>query len=329
MAIDQIIYRNYNAVKLSFNQYSVIILNGRGCNIIEFVDNISGYSFLHFPEDNELSEFISSPQRFGSALLFPPNRIANGHFTKNGITYDYNSCNLPSSHGILKELPFSVVETQSTTDFEYIKFKLSSRETAYFSAFHWDFDCIFEYILSEDGLTQNITFINNGSIPIPFGAGFHTAFRIPFAPDSTADDYNILVTADYQWELDKYSCPTGAKSTPDHDYLNGNVFPLKTSIAEHLHSISHSNTGNTSIPNFHGAIVTNNKNKTRIIYETDPKFAHWMIWNNKASDNYICIEPMSWIINAPNTNLPDSETGFTYLEPGKHWTAKNKLWIES
>ena len=75
MSIETIEYRNLDATVLSFNEYEAIILNGRGCNVIEFRQTNKELSLLHFPEDAELDEFSRSPQRFGNAVLFHPNKI--------------------------------------------------------------------------------------------------------------------------------------------------------------------------------------------------------------------------------------------------------------
>lgn len=319
-------FRGFKAIKLRFNNYTSTILYGRGGNVIDFVDTTHNLILLHVPEDRENEEFLKAPQRFGNVILFPPNKIDQGIFTRNNTTYDFNSANIPISHGIIKELPFEIIETASTADFEYIKLCFNSRNSVYFTALNWDFGCILEYTLSDDGLLQQVTFINNGNNPIPFGVGYHTAFRIPFDINSTKNDYRILVSADFQWELDFHSFPTGNRLLPDYEYKKGNILPLTNAIAEHLHS-THISLDNNS--NFHGAVISDIRTGTELIYETDSKFNQWMIWNNNASDNYICIEPMSWIINAPNSKLSDTESGFQFLNPNQSWTATNKLWVKS
>lgn len=321
MAIDFIKYQGFNSIKLSFNNYSVIIMYERGCNIIELNDTVNHLSLLHYPESGEEDEFVASPQRFGSALLFPPNKLRNGSFLWNGIPYSFTEHGIPFSHGLLKEFPFTLKESSETADCIYVKFEFNSFNSVYFKEFQWLFDCVFEFELSSMGLLQKLSFSNNGSTDIPLGVGFHTAFRIPQDDTSAKEDYHIQVSCGRQWELDEHSFPTGKLIPLSQDYPKGNVTPLTAPIAEHTQSVALEN-------GFHGAIITNKRTGIQFIYETDPVFSNWMIWNNRASDNYICIEPMSCIINAPNTDLLDSSQNFVNLKPGHSWEAKNRLYIK-
>lgn len=329
MGIETLKYRDTDAIKLSFNNYIVTILNGRGCNIIEFYETTHDLSFLHFPEDHELEEFGISPQRYGSAILFPPNKIVNGCFTKNNTLYDYSPHNIPWSHGILKELPFELVESLDNSESIYVKFRLNSFNTPYYAAFKWKFDLFFEFTLSDAGLLQNVIFKNTGDTPIPFGLGFHTAFRIPFDNSHSSEDYKTYVTCGKQWEMDSRNCPSGNLVSLEHNYATEGIVPLAMPIAEHTTAVyDNLDFIDIELSSFHGAVVLDAKTNTKFIYETDSKFKDWMIWNNNASDNYICIEPMTWIINAPNVPIPDSQSGFQFINPNEIWEAKNKMCVK-
>lgn len=321
MSIEYVKYHGYDAVELSFNKYKSSILYGRGCNIIEFKDISRNLSFLHFPESGEEEEFLRSPQRFGSAILFPPNKIAGGTFTRNNIRYSFSEHNIPVSHGLLKEFPFELIDSHATDSSVSVKFRYNSQNDIYDTAFNWLFECFFEFELSDNGLVQIISFQNNGSAPIPLGIGFHTAFRIPENDMYQKKDYTIRISTGEQWELDSHSCPTGKLIQVSQDYRTGNILPLDRPISEHTQAAPLEN-------GFNGAIITNNSTGNQFVYESDLIFRHWMIWNNKASDNYICIEPMSWIINAPNTDIPDELSGFTFLEQNSVWQAKNRMYIK-
>lgn len=328
MSIEAIKYRDINALRLSFNNYEVIILNGRGCNVIEFKETSHNLSFLHFPEDNELDEFQKSPQRFGNAVLFPPNKLTHSRFSKNGITYDFEKHNIPGSHGIIKELPFELIESAECDNCIFVKFKLISADTPYYKAFSWNFNLYFEFTLSDEGLIQNIIFENTGSVVIPFGLGFHTAFRIPFNDHNLPNNYKIFVSCGKRWETDNYNNPSGRLVALVHDYSDQGVLPLAQPIAEHTTAISTNIPSSATIhTDFHGAIILDTTTGTEFIFETDTKFKNWMIWNNKASDNYICIEPMTWIIDAPNIPISDLESGFQFINPGQVWEAKNRLYV--
>lgn len=321
MAVEFLKYQGFDCVKLSFNHYHAKILYGRGCNIIELEDSMNNLSLLHFPESGEEAEFSRSPQRFGSAILFPPNKMQDGVITMNQVRYSLVENGIPIAHGLLKEFPYELVDCTETEECILIKFRFNSCRSVYNTAFSWNFECFFEFTLSHEGLTQKVTICNNGTTNLPFGLGFHTAFRIPQNESFTKEDYTMQVTCNRQWELDSSSYPTGNRTSPSKNYSQGNIAPLEKPIAEHLEA--------ATINGFHGAVITNRKTNTQFIYETDNAFGQWMIWNNNASDNYVCIEPMTQIVNAPNTNLPCSESGAAILTPGQTFEATNRMYVKS
>ena len=321
MAIQHLKYKDFDAIKLTFNPYSVTILNERGCNIIDFADTERNLSFLHFPEADEEEEFLRSVQRFGSAILFPPNKLFDGAFTVNNVHYDLKEHNIHIAHGLLKEFPFQIEEIAENEDFINIKFTFNSVDCVYYHAFGWLFQCTFDYTLSSQGLMQHFTFTNLGETNIPLGIGFHTAFRIPQDDNSSKEDYRILVSSKERWALDSSSFPTGELLPLSQDYNAGAALPLARPIAEHIKAAALKN-------GFHGAMIINQKNGTRFIYETDPKFKHWMIWNNNASDNYVCIEPMSCVINAPNVSRPELVAEFLSLNPKESWEITNRMYVK-
>lgn len=327
MGIEFIKYKTYNAVRLFNSCYSAIITHGRGCNIAEFNDIKNNLALLHYPESDETEEFEYSCQRFGSAVLFPPNKIRDSIFHWNNTTYDLKLNHIPPAHGLIKEFPFEIVFSDERENEDCIKFRFNSFGSIYQKAFNWNFSCCFTYILSMEGLTQCVEFDNTGDTDIPFGLGFHTAFRIPQNNTCSKDDYRILVSCGKQWELDENGFPTGCLVSTVHDYNHGCVSPLAAPLAEHLQAAPLSESSGK--PHFHGAIVQNIKTNTEFVYETDRNFPNWMIWNKNASDNFVCIEPMTCIIDAPNAKIPETLHGFVTLKPQAHWEAKNRLYVQS
>lgn len=320
MGYELIKYKNYDAVRLTNSRYSAVITHGRGCNLIEFNDIQNNLSFLHYPEAEEAAEYEEACQRFGSAVLFPPNKIRNGIIHWNNRTYNLISNQLPRAHGILKEFPFEIISSHEDKAESMIKFRFNSVGSLYHKSFGWDFTCCFTFTLSESGITQLVDFENNGETDIPFGLGFHTAFRIPQNDCFTKEDYGIFVSSAKQWELDENGFPTGNLIAVPDGYNTGCISPLAAPLADHLQADGHSP--------FHGAKIRNLKTNTELIYETDSIFANWMVWNKNASDNFVCIEPMTCIIDAPNAKIPQSLHGFLSLKPKEHWEAKNRLYVK-
>lgn len=319
MSVQMLKIQGFDCVKLSFNNYSATIMHGRGCNIIDFTETTNNLSLLHYPEEHDDEEFARSPQRFGSVMLFHPNRIRKGLLPGKDQLYDLNKAGIPISHGLVKEYSFDLVSQNETDDFIEIKFTFNSSSTPYYKEFGWLFEINYTYTLSSEGLLQEVSVTNKCNISIPFGFGYHTAFRIPQTDSFTKDDYTISVSSLFHWELDCEGFPTGNLIPLDNPYNSDTIRPLDYPISELIQA---------DLGEVHTAIIHNQVTDHRFIYETDTIFKNWMIWNNNANCNYICIEPMSWIINAPNVPIDSEHSGFRYLEPSETINAKNKMYVK-
>lgn len=326
MGIELTEYKNANAARLTNSRYSAIITYGRGCSLVEFNDIENDLFLLHYPEPEDTEEYNASPQRFGSALLFPPNKMRHGAFRWNNRVYDLEAHHIPWAHGLIKEFPFEIVSSrQDDTDIS-VEFRFHSIDSVYYKEFGWDFTCTLIFTLSPEGMTRRISFTNNGEAEIPFGFGLHTAFRIPQNDSFTKEDYRIMVSCGQQWQLDEHGFPTEKLLPPVYGFNEGNISPLAVPMAEHLQAVTLEKHHIRDM--FHGAVIRNLRTNTELVYETDPVFAHWMIWNKNAADNFICIEPMTCIINAPNTNIPENVHGFISIKPHACWEAKNRLYVK-
>ncbi len=154
MGIELIKYKTYDAVRLSNSRYSAVITYGRGCNMVELNDMRNHLALLHYPESHEADEYEKSCQRFGSAILFPPNKIRDGIFHWKNRTYDFKSNQLPPAHGIIKEFPFDIDSSHQSGNEDMIKFRFNSFDSVYHQAFGWHFTCFFTFILS---LSHSVT----------------------------------------------------------------------------------------------------------------------------------------------------------------------------
>ncbi|MDF2959449.1 MAG: Aldose 1-epimerase [Paenibacillus sp.] len=80
---------------------------------------------------------------------------------------------------------------------------------------------------------------------------------------------------------------------------------------------------------FYGAELIDTARNISLVYEVDPEFAHWTLWNDDGQSGFICPEPQTRAINAPNVLLPDEVTGFQFLTPGGVWTASCRIYAEN
>jgi aldose 1-epimerase len=79
---------------------------------------------------------------------------------------------------------------------------------------------------------------------------------------------------------------------------------------------------------FRGAILEDTDAGRRIVYEVENGFKHWMVYNGNGSQGFICPEPQTWMVNAPNLDLPDEVTGFGQLQPGQCRQETCRIYVE-
>lgn len=324
MSIEHISIFNKSALKLSIPEYEAVVVPEHGCNLISLYHKSLKLQILKKPQEQDFEEFENNPQHFGNAVLFPPNRISHGCYDKNGMHYNFVPENCPPeivpnyiySHGILRFMNFQV-------DFCQEENGTITLGTSYHSApggkiyhnFPHEFLCRMTFVLSADGLKQSIEFENKSMNPMPLGVGFHTAFQLPNDEISSREDYRIQYGAGEHIQLD--NCfPTGIRIPLQSNCRTEGILPFEPILDEHTSVLPLQISGK----DFHGAIIKNIRTKHNIYFETSESFGYWMLWNNQARSNYVCIEPMTWIVDAPHSPLPDELTGYQNLAPNATWT---------
>lgn len=330
MSIEHLSIFNKAAIKLSIPDYEAIIVPEYGCNLISLYHKKLQLEILKKPLNDDREEFMTAPQHFGNAILFPPNRISHGCYTKNGKHYSFVPENLSSeesetfmySHGILRFMPFTVDSCKEENESIVVCASYHSVDGGeIYKNFPHEFICRMKFELSSKGLHQTIEFENKSNIPMPLGVGFHTAFQLPNDDVSDRDDYRIVLAAGERIQLGAKNIPTGVRSELQSNYRTEGILPFKPIIDEHTSVLPLSIDGK----DFHGAIIKNIRTKHNIYFETSETFGYWMLWNNQARSNYVCIEPMSWIIDAPNSPLPDNLTGYQNVQPETTWTSTLRI----
>jgi aldose 1-epimerase len=332
MKVEKITWLGEPAVYFAAGGYEALLVLSVGANVVKLNHIEKGLNLLRTPEKPEV--FKASPETYGLPLLFPPNRIEDGTYTANGITY-----NLPINdtkfhnhiHGRLGHLPFNllrseVIEEAAAVEVE-VNFISDDDNNIIFSYFPHEFECRLAYRLSEKGLEQRVTFINNSKAPMPLGVGFHTAFQVPFHPQSKREDYRLILSADERVELSCRSLPTGRMiplNELEANYRENGMMPFSFPL----------DTPYTVKPvyvdgcEYHGAVLVDTSKNIRLFYEVGSDYKHWTVWNCGGGTNFVCPEPQTWVINAPNVNLPDEVTGFKLLPVGESWSEVCRIYVD-
>ena len=152
---------------------------------------------------------------------------------------------------------------------------------------------------------------NDSASDMPYGLGYHITFRYPMTAN---ERWKLNVTVGEEWELDDRKLPTGRKlksevvSALSENELFSNDYPIS------LHALNKP-TGKEQ-DTFSGAVFESESKNIRVIYEVGNGFGHWMIFNGGGTKDFICIEPQTWMINAPNVKLDSEITGYDLIPPG-------------
>jgi aldose 1-epimerase len=331
MNIEKINWNGLDAVLLETNVYEAIIIPSVGANLVKLYNKELKVDILRTPNSEDMKTFISRPQVFGVPLLFPPNRIEDGKYTFAGKNYKF-PITIPDQnnyhHGIIKSEPFTITRTRISFDAVEVEASFFSNRVnhAIYDNFPHEFSCKIRFILTDQELTHIITFTNQGTKPMPLGVGYHTPLRLPFTKNTDKSDYKLRLSVGKRWELNDRSLPTGnLLDLNEEETLLRNVGinptgkPIEIALTDQEIQVN-------GKP-FHGAILTNTKDKISVYYEVDSKFKHWTLWNNGGEVDWVCPEPQTWAINAPNLKLPADITGMQALNGGKSWSGTTRFYV--
>lgn len=328
--IDIIDNNKQEIVSMRYNDYIAKINVSEGANLF-LLKNESKNADIILSKDDPLARHIDFPL-FGMPVLFPPNRIANGKFQANGIEYQFpiNDCNNLQNHlhGLLYFEKWYIAKKTVNDDFCSVSLGYTADENAkFYSYFPHRFKFEIDFILSDRGIEINITVCNMDKAPLPFGLGFHTFFNIPFNKYGSAKKCSITVTAGKEWLLDKDYIPTGELIE-----LSKRLSPLiKNGFSLYKNQITNHFTAKPVIRNgkeFNGAVITDSSVKQKVVYEVGQEFGHWMLWNGKGNEGFICPEPQTVAANGFNMKNSSKESGFLMLEPNQTFKTSKRIYLE-
>lgn len=300
------------AVCLNAGELEAVVLPASGANLIRLRHAPSGCDILRTPDT--WAAYMEHPALFGLPVLFPPNRIADGVFAYAGVTYHFpitEPARHNHLHGFLHTRPWRVeaVTAAENEGRASAVFSFASVEHPDVTAvFPHDFIVSLAYELEGGRLAQMVEIENRGDRPMPWGLGFHTTFAAPFQPGGEA---LVAVDLDERWELDDRLLPTGrreALADPDAWRTGQNLYGV---ALDDVFTARHDPvSGETR------AVVRDTGAGIEVVYSCDEGYRHWVVYTADGRRGFVCLEPYSWVTNAPNLALPAEETGFAVLAPG-------------
>lgn len=301
-------------------QLEATLLPGFGSNLIDLQLKGEGVSLLYTPAG--MGDLKDKPVGWGFPILMPPNRINRGRFTFNGKEYvfDINEAGIYHIHGLVHSLPWRVVATDTKTAASVTTAIRSDDHASIKRSYPHSFELRMTYSLRDNRVDFLVEAENFGDEPLPFGIGFHPYFNVPLGKTSSKAQCTVRVPARQRWELDNF-IPTGRRLPVQGKFDLRQPVSLAEVMLDDIY---------TDLEFADGASVCEFTDKgagISVRYGADDQFKHWVVFTGKTPDApFVCLEPYTWVTNAPNLDLPYDETGLIVLQGGQTFTGK--MWLE-
>lgn len=151
-----------------------------------------------------------------SIILFPfPNRLRDGRYTFDGITYQFDINNTDTHnaiHGFSNNLPMAVIESKADEHQAYILCEYKHDGTH--KAYPFKFDFMIKFIMTKPDISTQakhfsveMSFKNLEKTPIPVGLGWHPYYYLT----DKVDDTSLKMPPCQLVVIDDRMLPTGEK----------------------------------------------------------------------------------------------------------------------
>lgn len=228
--------------------------------------SFAGEEIIRSPAHTSLNQSLrEEPFLYGTPLLFPAGRVRNGELHVDSEIYQL-PVNEPLRnnhlHGRFFNAPFQVTVRTDTRITAVYRNSDGTR-------FPLDMEIENTCILEEIGIIQMWTFRNKDRLPIPVSFALHTAFCRPS---------QFAVQIGKKWELDEQLCATGrsVRKSPVELRIPFGIEPPKEKLSGMYEMKGPARIG-------------------RFLYEAQPPFDTWVIYNDNGAPDYLCVEPQCGI----------------------------------
>lgn len=300
-------WNGYDTYVLHSPELEVTMIPRLGNNIIAMRDLTYERDVIRRPGEGDLSFYLQKPYHFGIPILIPPGRIRKGHFEYEGVQYqfDQNTANDNHIHGLHRNQSWRCSDIEEDDEGCSVTTELLTEDDPHWiEQFPVPLRLEMTYRLQGPRLSQTLKVTNLGNQPVPFGLGYHTWFMV----DGEPSRWQVTLPVSGIYEQDSELVPTGRLEEL------GNLQQLTSGLRlqdTNLDTLMRASEGPA-----HASLVRDDGYEVH--YTVDEQyFKHWVLYTKGECDQFLCIEPYTWLSNAPNLNLPDSYTGLIRLEPEK------------
>lgn len=307
-------WNGYDTYILHSPELEVTLLPRLGNNIIRLWDCKHQRDVLRHPDENELEFYLQKPYHFGIPLLFPPGRIHRGQFDYEGQHYqfDANTANQNHIHGLHRIQNWCVSDIEEEEDSCAIVTEFNTKNDAnWMRQFPIPLQLEMTLRLKGHELTQSFKITHLGEHAVPIGLGLHTWFLL----DGEPSKWHVQLPCEGIYELNDELIPTGnINPLGDYAQLNQGLNLQDQNLDTIFHIGNHPAEASLLREDGYG-----------IKYTADEAFKHWVLFTKGEAEEFLCIEPYTWLPNAPNLPISNEVSGLIDLRPNQVVTLTTKL----
>jgi aldose 1-epimerase len=309
------------------NQTTVAVIPTLGNIAVEL--KVKGHNVLRFPFQSA-AEYKGGTGSIGIPFLAPwADRLDEQAFYANGKRYGFDMAlgNVRGAnpiHGFLMNTPeWRVVDARADTRSAWVTSRLEFyRYPDWMKQFPFAHTIEMTHRL-RDGVLEVATRIENLSVePMPVAVGFHPFFQLT---DSPRDEWTLSVAAKTHWPVTGEKMPSGVTQPIDK------FFPDPTGAR--LAPFELDDVFSDLVRDAEGRSTMSLKGKAqRLDVALGPNYRAVVIYAPKpapgqdpAARNFICIEPVTAIINGLNLAHKGVYTDLQSIPPGGTW--QESFWV--
>lgn len=329
----KITYQGEPCVELCSSGYCALFAPGIGGMILRLRDMEKNYEILHFSEDISIEEIKEASVLYGQTLLYLPNRLEDGVLKTSDSVYQMpiNEVEFNTHlHGFLHKRSYTLTNITAEDDFvsasaEYIY----DEKDEMFKFLPLKFKAEITYIVSKKGLEQKFKITNLSEKVLPIGIGSHTSINCTFSQGSEKCNSRMQFSVDKSvlFNQKRWLC-TGELAPMDDfskKFADGTINPATTVIDNYMFTAKPQEIDgeNLNCVKFYDA-----KTGKTICYQAGEMYKFWLCWNKWAQDGFCCPEPMTWMTNAPNIDLPNEVTGYKEIKTQESFDSYQRIFSE-
>lgn len=295
--MERIPYLGHTIFKWQVGASSFLALPEKGARLMNWNVTLGDGSvrdIIYWPEVENLDAIASV--RGGNPILFP----------FSGRSYDRGEIHhWRAEDGVRRPMPMHGLARQG-------QFRITRLDEGGFSAqlvpdeaakaaYPYDYDFVVSYRFDATALFVELQLTNHGPTPIPWSAGHHFYFTLPWSPGRTRRDYVLETTATKYLRRDEqgllYAGPRiGSRESLDRNEL---VDLIHTGLRREIFAVTEAGTGNRLL--FRTSMAGSSAKDLAVV-----------TWTQDEKSPFYCVEPWMGPPNAAETKV-----GLHSVAPGQ------------